>query len=227
MAPSRALPRGAARSRLARPLATLLPLTLLAALVTGAHAMSWAPCGDVAPPPPLLDPADVTLSPDPPQIGNAVAFAITGALSAPVTGGTIGLRVKFEGVDLYEEEGPICEKIEGGCSSAPGGGGGGDDEASPATTTTATTAPTTTTTITYRQDLPPVAPPGHYSVRVIGTTGASTREGATVVCVDVEFDMVMPSRSVSAAAEEEEGEEEEGGGALAAAAEERRSTVVV
>lgn len=174
----------------------LLFICIIATLPTG-QAFSWKPCTPdaptsaplgsssgasapaattaAAPPPPLLTPTDVTLTPDPPEIGASVSFDITGPLSAAVTGGTIGLRVKFEGVDLYEEQGPLCEKIEGGCPRAAGGGGGAPAK------------------ISYRQDLPPIAPPGHYAVRVVGTTGESIYDGDAVVCVDVEFEMVMPS----------------------------------
>jgi hypothetical protein len=175
----------------------LLPLAIIVTLACAqqaAAAFSWSACtpdssegggGDAAPP--LLTPSAVTLTPDPPEIGNPVSFGISGTLATPVEGGTvdggtIGLRVKFEGVELYEEEGPLCEKIEGGC---PAGGGDGSGGAK----------------IEYQQDLPPIAPPGHYQVRVIGTTGASTREGQAVVCVDVEFDMVMPSAAAGEGAE--------------------------
>jgi len=185
------------------PLPALLLVVLsLACLAQGARAFTWTPCTpDPAPSsferavaadaakaaaPPLLTPTAVTLTPDPPVIGSSVEFLIKGPLSAPITQGTIGLRVKFEGVELYEEEADVCEKLEGGCGGGGGGGGGqaGGAEAS----------------IKYVQELPPIAPPGHYSVRVVGNTGESVYgPGDALVCVDVEFDMVLPSARKAAA----------------------------
>jgi hypothetical protein len=154
---------------------------------------------DADPAPPLLEPRTVTLTPDPPVIGSSVSFDIRGPLSSPVTHGTIGLRVKFEGVELYEDESDICDKLEGGCAPAAlgvgvggGGGGGGGQEEQPKEEDEDEAA------IVYVQDLPPIAPPGHYSVRVVGTTGESVYDGDAVVCVDVDFEMVVPS-SVSSA----------------------------
>lgn len=167
---------------MARAAVLLLAVVVTAiAIAAPARAFTWAPCtpdegpgGVASAPPPRLTPSAVTLVPDPPQIGSSVVFGIEGTVSAgpSIASGTIGLRVKFEGVDLYQEEGPLCEKVATGCPL-----GGSDGSAS--------------SRIEYTQDLPPIAPPGHYSVRVIGTTGASTVEGDTVVCVDVDFDMVV------------------------------------
>jgi hypothetical protein len=148
----------------------------------------------IAPPrpaPPRLTPSSVTLQPDPPQIGAGVVFGIQGAVSPgpPIASGTIGLRVKYEGVDLYEEEGPLCDKVGGdGC---PLGAGGGAAAAAAAAAGLLGDGERAAGSIVYRQDLPPIAPPGRYEVRVIGTTGASTREGDAVVCVDVAFEMVL------------------------------------
>ena len=94
--------------------------------------------------------------------------------------------------ELYEEEADVCEKLEGGCAAAAGGGGGGGGGGSGGG------EGVTEAAIRYVQDLPPIAPPGHYSVRVVGTTGQSIYDGDALVCVDVEFDMVLPSGSASA-----------------------------
>lgn len=159
---------------------SLLPLLLLSApLTTARAAFTWAPCTpEGSAKPPLLTPTAVTLAPDPPVIGGDVVFGVDGAAASAVASGTIGLRVKYEGVDLYEEQGPLCDKVAGkGCPIEAG------QEAR----------------IEYRQELPPIAPPGRYAVRVIATTdGSSTREGDAVVCVDVEFEMVMPSAAAVA-----------------------------
>lgn len=156
-----------------RPLLVLLTITAFTTPALG--TFTWQPCTPEGLTTPLLTPTAVTLSPDPPQIGGGVVFGIEGEVAEPVASGTIGLRVKFEGVDLYEEEGPLCDKVAGEGGGCPMQGGGAK------------------ALIEYKQDLPPIAPPGHYSVRVIGTTGTSTYEGQAVVCVDVEFDMVVPS----------------------------------
>jgi hypothetical protein len=112
-------------------------------------------------------------------------------------------KQKPQTTELYEEEADVCEKLEGGCAGAAaaaaaaraaGVGGAGGGRAAEAE------AETTEASIKYVQDLPPIAPPGHYSVRVVGTTGESIYDGDALVCVDVDFEMVLPSDGSSSAA---------------------------
>ncbi|GFH27586.1 ML domain-containing protein, partial [Haematococcus lacustris] len=72
------------------------------------------------------------------------------------------------GIQIYSESQDLCSKTA--CPVPPG-----------------------PVTINIVEDLPPIAPPGDYGLRVIGTDAA----GNELMCLDVDFELVLPSESTS------------------------------
>ncbi|GFH26174.1 ML domain-containing protein [Haematococcus lacustris] len=127
--------------------------------------MSWRPCSDSEGP---IAVSDVTLTPDPPVIGSPATFAVHGSSSLAVPAGAVEIQVSFSGIQIYSESQDLCSKTA--CPVPPG-----------------------PVTINIVEDLPPIAPPGDYGLRVIGTDAA----GNELMCLDVDFELVLPSESTS------------------------------
>jgi hypothetical protein len=102
--------------------------------------------------------------PDPPAAGGQVTFNIQGNAVHDVPAGQISIDVSFAGTPIYEEVDDLCSKTSCPIKTGP-------------------------LDIKYIQDLPPIAPPGEYDVRVIARDIAGTE----LMCVDVHFEMLPPS----------------------------------
>jgi hypothetical protein len=134
---------------------------LLSCFCLGAHAFTWSACdADKVP----FVPDNVLLVPDPPAAGGQVTFNIQGNAVHDVPAGQISIDVSFAGTPIYEEVDDLCSKTSCPIKTGP-------------------------LDIKYIQDLPPIAPPGEYDVRVIARDIAGTE----LMCVDVHFEMLPPS----------------------------------
>jgi hypothetical protein len=136
-------------------------LLLLSCFCLGGQAFTWKACDEDKVP---FVPDNVMLVPDPPAAGGQVTFNIKGNAVHDVPAGQIAIDVSFAGTPIYEEVDDLCSK----------------------TTCPIKTGPLD---IKYIQDLPPIAPPGEYDVRVIARDTA----GGELMCVDVHFEMLPPS----------------------------------
>ncbi|KAJ9525874.1 hypothetical protein QJQ45_009250 [Haematococcus lacustris] len=112
--------------------------------------------------------SDVTLTPDPPVIGCVKTFQLIAGHQCNIPAGAVEIQVSFSGIQIYSESQDLCSKTA--CPVPPG-----------------------PVTINIVEDLPPIAPPGDYGLRVIGTDAA----GNELMCLDVDFELVLPSESTS------------------------------
>lgn len=146
-----------------RSLAVLL--LVLCCCGSAVQGMSWKPCAD-----PTNNgvkeflPDAVELQPDPPTIGDSVMFSIKGQADREVPSGSLDISVQFQGMDIYQESKDLCSR----------------------TTCPITKGPIS---IAYSQDLPPIAPPGDYEVRV----SAKGPDGEELMCIVVDFELVYPN----------------------------------
>jgi hypothetical protein len=130
-------------------------------LSLSAHGFTWTACDtDVVP----FVPDQVSLTPDPPVIGSQVLFNIQGNAVHDVQSGTIDISVTFAGTEIYTEQDDLCSKTNCPIKTGP-------------------------LNIKYVQDLPPIAPPGEYDVKVV----AKSTQGEELMCVVVHFEMIFPS----------------------------------
>lgn len=108
----------------------------------------------------------VSLTPDPPVIGEDATFGIVGEYQGEdidvTKGSTIEITVFYAGDDpIYTETDALCEKAS--CPITKGA-----------------------IEFTYVQNLPPIAPPGCYKVEV-----TAHADGELLMCVDVFFNMTF------------------------------------
>lgn len=122
------------------------------------QAMTWKPCA--------VGQADihkVTLSPDPPAPGDTVNFTIVGKAQAHVESGTLDISVAFSGVEIFTESRDLCTRTKCPITEGP-------------------------LIIQYQQFLPPIVPPGHYTVIIT----ASDTDKTVLLCLAVDFDILPP-----------------------------------
>ncbi|EFJ42088.1 hypothetical protein VOLCADRAFT_77249 [Volvox carteri f. nagariensis] len=125
-----------------------------------ADKMTWAPCdeGQTA-----FTPSSVTLSPDPPVIGSAATFVISGNIESELQGGSVDMVVSFFGFPIYSSTSDLCSK-------------------------TTCPVPAGPISLTLEELLPPIAPPGDYGLQVV----ARGPGGDELACVNVNFSLVLP-----------------------------------
>ncbi|GIL59600.1 hypothetical protein Vafri_14342 [Volvox africanus] len=138
---------------------------LLAVLVASYHyaaadKMTWAPCDEGLT---AFTPSSVTLSPDPPVIGSAATFVITGTIDTELQGGSVDMTVSFSGFPIFSSSSDLCTK-------------------------TTCPVPAGPISLTLEELLPPIAPPGDYGLQVV----ARNPDGAELACVNVNFSLVLP-----------------------------------
>eukprot|EP00195_Chlamydomonas_chlamydogama_P005491 CAMPEP_0202895774 /NCGR_PEP_ID=MMETSP1392-20130828/4910_1 /ASSEMBLY_ACC=CAM_ASM_000868 /TAXON_ID=225041 /ORGANISM="Chlamydomonas chlamydogama, Strain SAG 11-48b" /LENGTH=157 /DNA_ID=CAMNT_0049580903 /DNA_START=131 /DNA_END=604 /DNA_ORIENTATION=- len=122
-----------------------------------------------------VKPGSVTLSPDPPVIGTPATFTVKA--DSPfdsVPGGAVEIDVSYLGVQIFSKSEDLCEK-------------------------TTCPVPKGNIEIVLVEDLPPIAPPGDYSLRVLAT---SSTDSSTLLCLDVDFELVPPSTTLELKASE-------------------------
>jgi hypothetical protein len=114
---------------------------------------------------------EVTLTPEEPSAGVTVSFAIHGTAKIDVPAGALDISVMYSGLPIYSESRDLCDM---------------------------TTCPIKTgdLTIAYDQYLPPIVPPGPYNV----TLDATSSNGQELLCLEVLFDVTLPSVGAAAGA---------------------------
>eukprot|EP00199_Chlamydomonas_sp_CCMP681_P003575 CAMPEP_0119115728 /NCGR_PEP_ID=MMETSP1180-20130426/51900_1 /TAXON_ID=3052 ORGANISM="Chlamydomonas cf sp, Strain CCMP681" /NCGR_SAMPLE_ID=MMETSP1180 /ASSEMBLY_ACC=CAM_ASM_000741 /LENGTH=183 /DNA_ID=CAMNT_0007104817 /DNA_START=55 /DNA_END=606 /DNA_ORIENTATION=- len=139
-------------------------LSLTAILLwQGVAGFSWKVCDDAVTPPSVVV-SSVILSPDPPIIGTPATFKVQGSTGIAVDSGTVDIQVSFSGVEIFATSEDLCAKTS--CPVAPG-----------------------EVLVTLVEALPPIAPPGEYGLRLTGRDNA----GAELMCLEVVFELVLPS----------------------------------
>ncbi|KAJ4453755.1 putative phospholipid transfer protein [Paratrimastix pyriformis] len=108
--------------------------------------------------------SSITLSPDPPRIGQNVTIDVKGSLDEAVTGGDAELLVKFFGVKLLDLKKPVCEMDPQTypCPIAAGPWGVHQDV-----------------------EIPSATPKGHYQ----GLVTLKDQAGQEVLCYNFDFQM--------------------------------------
>eukprot|EP00798_Chlamydomonas_sp_ICE-L_P016883 gene16883-23158_t len=144
-------------------LCSLLAIAIALAPAQGQDSkMTWQPCEGPAR---RTSVKNVVLLPDPPVIGSPATFSVTAEIAgAEIPHGAVDITVSYGGVDIYSMEEDLCTKTS--CPIMPG-----------------------SFTMTIIEDLPPIAPPGTYGMK-IQAHGADPDE---LLCIDVTFTLVFPS----------------------------------
>ncbi|GIL78491.1 hypothetical protein Vretimale_19238 [Volvox reticuliferus] len=147
--------------------ATLLAVLAASFQYVAADKMTWAPCDEGLT---AFTPSSVTLSPDPPVIGSAATFVITGNIDKELQGGSVDMVVSFSGFPIFSSSSDLCTK-------------------------TACPVPAGPISLTLEELLPPIAPPGDYGLQVV----ARGPDGAELACVNVNFSLVLPGHRTNVA----------------------------
>ncbi|KAG2487401.1 hypothetical protein HYH03_013970 [Edaphochlamys debaryana] len=126
--------------------------------------MSWRVCGGGPPDVPQLLPDSVTLDPDPPRHGRTMTVNITGASPVATPGGKLSVSVFYHGVHVYGYESALCDAVA--CPLVAGG----------------------PFALHVAPKLPVLAPPGPYSLQILGEDA----QGRRFMCVDMDFHVSSP-----------------------------------
>ncbi|KAG2422604.1 hypothetical protein HXX76_010386 [Chlamydomonas incerta] len=129
-----------------------------------AGGMSWRVCGGGPPGGAMLQPDDVSLTPDPPHHGRTMDINVTGTTPVSTPGGRFQVAVSYLGVRVYTYETQLCDAMP--CPLQAG-------------------APFR---LQVSQKLPVLAPPGPYTMEITGDADS----GGRFMCVAISFNVASP-----------------------------------